>query len=797
MTGATPLDASHSSFNRHGSLRQFMPAVLVLMSGIVLSFYVFGVVRRYEDTVTHEKFEKDAAELVFLLDREIKSNLVYLEATGTFIIADEEAVTWTKFHRFVSGLLFHPSGIQALEWIPRVPHSQRESYEAAARRDGLPDFQITERQAQGVVVRAAERDEYFPVYFIEPVRGNAAAVGFDLASEAMRKEALELARDSGLMRATGRITLVQERGNQNGFLVFMPIYRKGSAADTVENRRLNLEGFTLGAFRVGDVVGSALSVFGERGIGICIQDSLAPVDQRLLYCSSSSTEGDGLKPDPREGTDAPIHVRTLTIGGRPWMIRIHATSGFVSAMKTWRPWLLLGGGVLVTLLISAYLFLLPGRTDKIRRFAEDALQAKERLEGEIVERDRVQEALRQSQKRFQDVAMSSADFIWEVDAAGKYVLALGKTRQILGYEPEEIIGRSPLDLMPEDEAKRVGAIFARIAAGKKPIVDLENWNIAKDGRRVLLLTNGVPTLDELGNLCGYRGTDRDITERNNLQQQILHGQKLEAIGRLASGIAHEINTPTQYIGDNVRFLQRSLPDLVGLLQEVEARLTDGGITAENQADLLDKLRKADAGYLTGEIPKAIEQSLQGITHVTKIVSAMRDFSHPSTRKKEPVGLNHLLEMTIAISRNEWKYIADVVTDLESSLPLVPGLPAELSQVFLNLLVNAAQAVEEAVGKDSGRKGTITVTTRSEEGWVETRIADTGKGIPEGIRENIFDPFFTTKDVGKGTGQGLAIARSVVVEKHGGTLTFETEEGKGTTFVIRLPRIDPDSEERKK
>jgi signal transduction histidine kinase len=165
---------------------------------------------------------------------------------------------------------------------------------------------------------------------------------------------------------------------------------------------------------------------------------------------------------------------------------------------------------------------------------------------------------------------------------------------------------------------------------------------------------------------------------------------------------------------------------------------------------------------------------------------MKEFSHPGSTEKTPADLNRALETTLTICRNEWKYVAEVVTDFEPDPPLVPCLTAELNQVFLNLVVNAAQAIAEKVGDRRDAKGTITVRTRRQGDWFEIQIADTGPGIPEHVRPRIFEPFFTTKPVGKGTGQGLALARSIVVDKHGGTISFDTQLGQGTTFTIRLP-----------
>jgi signal transduction histidine kinase len=190
--------------------------------------------------------------------------------------------------------------------------------------------------------------------------------------------------------------------------------------------------------------------------------------------------------------------------------------------------------------------------------------------------------------------------------------------------------------------------------------------------------------------------------------------------------------------------------------------------------------------LKEEVPRAIEQTLDGVNRVAKIVRAMKEFSHPSSEGKVAADVNRLIDNTITVANNEWKYVADLVRDFDPSLPLVPCIAGELNQVILNLIVNAAHAIGESIKADPGRKGIITITTRAAEAGVEIRVKDTGTGIPVEARAKIFDPFFTTKAVGKGTGQGLTIAHGVIVKKHGGRLSFETEMGVGTTFVIHLP-----------
>jgi signal transduction histidine kinase len=248
-------------------------------------------------------------------------------------------------------------------------------------------------------------------------------------------------------------------------------------------------------------------------------------------------------------------------------------------------------------------------------------------------------------------------------------------------------------------------------------------------------------------------------------RRLQQAQKLEALGQLASGVAHEINTPIQYISNNMRFLQESW-------QEIQRSLPAGSSDPDLQ-------------FLIEEVPRAIDQSLEGVLRVSKIVRAMRDFSHPAGENKVATEINRAIETTVTIATNEWKDVADVVLQLESKLPNVLCLPGELHQVLLNIVVNAAQAISDVVS-GTNDKGTIRISTSAADGFVEIRINDTGAGIREEHQQKVFDPFFTTKDVGKGTGQGLAIAHSVVVQQHNGRIWFETELGRGTTFIIQLP-----------
>lgn len=383
--------------------------------------------------------------------------------------------------------------------------------------------------------------------------------------------------------------------------------------------------------------------------------------------------------------------------------------------------------------------------------------------------------------------------MYGMDSQGNVSFCNPAALAIFGYQSvEEVLGKHSHTLFhhsrPDgaDYALDDCPIFACFRNGENAhVVDEVFWR--KDGTAVAVEYDSQRILRD-DQVAGVVVAFADITERKRQEIELRHGQKLEAVGRLAAGIAHEINTPIQFVGDNTRFLQNSFRDELDLIhkyEELRAAAEKGTVTP----DLLQQVAKvretADWPYLEQEIPRAMEQMLEGLSRVSTIVRGMKEFSHVDrSNEKAPGDLNRALESTLIVARNELKYVADVETHFDELPPLICHL-GDLNQVFLNLLVNAAHSIGDAV-KGTVNKGKIKVTTRLDGDWVEVAIGDSGMGIPEDVREKIFDPFFTTKGVGKGTGQGLALARAIVVEKHGGTLTFETQIGKGTTFFVRLP-----------
>jgi len=360
-----------------------------------------------------------------------------------------------------------------------------------------------------------------------------------------------------------------------------------------------------------------------------------------------------------------------------------------------------------------------------------------------------------------------------------------------------VIGLNVSKLVPTPHRQQHNEYLARyLQTGKANIIGQEReLEAVRKGGTIFPIRIAISEVDA-GDHRLFTAIVWDLSEQKIMECQLAQAQKLESIGQLAAGIAHEINTPTQYVGDNTRFLQDAFGDLCSVLAKYQQLLDaakNGSVDSSLVEEVERTLDEADLSYLSEEIPKSIQQSLEGVERVAKIVRAMKEFSHPGAEEKTPININEAIQTTITVASNEWKYVADVKTDLDANLPSVPCLPGELNQVILNLIVNAAHAIADVVKDETENKGTITVSTRQDADWAEIQVRDTGTGIPEKIKARIFDPFFTTKEVGKGTGQGLAMVHSVVVDKHGGSITCNPNEPTGTIFSIRLPlHLSPQS-----
>ncbi|HSR54323.1 MAG TPA: two-component regulator propeller domain-containing protein [Acidobacteriota bacterium] len=439
-------------------------------------------------------------------------------------------------------------------------------------------------------------------------------------------------------------------------------------------------------------------------------------------------------------------------------------------------------------------------------FRTRALSRQRRRLGETVERrtEELQESnhhLRRLKQQVELILDSVAEGLCGVDLEGRIIFANPAFSELTGFGKEQIHGRrlaelirwrDPLSQPPRQDGSVLvthSVADSGVAADPAGTQVGEDEFTRRDGT-IFPVEYALTQVEEGGKNVGAVLTFRDISEKRKLQSQLLQSQKLKSIGQLAAGIAHEINTPIQFVSDNTRFLQEAFDDLLKVvtplrgLAGLEAEGADEGL-APLIEDARKTLQECEIDYLAEEIPRAVQESQGGLDRVASIVKAMKEFSHP-TANLTPTDLNHLLASTITVARNEWKYVAEMETDFDPDLPLVSCLADEMKQVFLNVIVNAAHAIADKVGEGREERGQINISTRCCGESVEISIRDTGVGIAADIRDHIFNHFFTTKEVGRGTGQGLAIAYNVVAEKHKGAILVDSEVGCGSTFTIRLP-----------
>jgi PAS domain S-box-containing protein len=400
------------------------------------------------------------------------------------------------------------------------------------------------------------------------------------------------------------------------------------------------------------------------------------------------------------------------------------------------------------------------------------------LSRDITRRNRAEAALREAQRRMSRILETSDDGIWIVDARGCTEFANPRAAALFGLQVADVLGRTFAEVLPQSMRAAAQVDLEAIARGDSTRREMRLQRA--DGSVARLAFSRTALHDEAGAVSGAVAFLVDVTEQRRVEEELQQTTRLEAVGRLAAGIAHEINTPIQYIGDNTSFLKEAFVGLAAFVDGARPRGAGGPASAPDLEQLAEEV---DLDYVMQHVPATLQRTLDGVERVATIVRAMKEFARQDDREMVPTDLNRALLVTLEVARNEYKYVADVTTEL-GPLPLVACHPGEINQVFLNLVVNAGHAIADA-NRESRKRGEIRIATSIDGEDVIIAISDTGTGVPEEIQSRIFDPFFTTKEVGRGSGQGLAIARSVVT-KHGGQLGFTTVVGQGSTFRVRLP-----------
>lgn len=410
-------------------------------------------------------------------------------------------------------------------------------------------------------------------------------------------------------------------------------------------------------------------------------------------------------------------------------------------------------------------------------------QSNRDLTAEVARHREAEEAKSRADQLFRSIAENSADLIAVVDQSGHRIYNNPAYERLLGYTPEELKSTvSFQQIHPDDRAAVTQAAQRALETGVGESVEYRMQR--KDGTYITLESHGSFIRDSKGEIQAFVISARDVSARRMAMQT----EKLSAIGQLAAGIAHELNTPVQYISDNITFIGESWSQLESAiaLSIAPVHAAAAGASGSGSSMTTGATSPADWEWLRQEVPRAIAQSREGIRRMTKILGAMRRFSHTGGGEREHVDLNEALDATLTVVQNQIKHLASVETDYQPDLPRVECYSDELNQVFLNLIVNAAHAIRDASASQGGPRGKLTIRTLQMGDMAQIEVQDNGTGIPLHARAHVFDPFFTTKQVGEGTGQGLSICHDIVVHKHHGKIWFDTEIDKGTTFFVTVP-----------
>ncbi|MCU1605003.1 MAG: Two component multi-sensor signal transduction histidine kinase [Modestobacter sp.] len=483
----------------------------------------------------------------------------------------------------------------------------------------------------------------------------------------------------------------------------------------------------------------------------------APVAAAIWWRGRRPTDGDARGRIPDVG-DKQLFIAACAVGVAALGVVVHAPAG-----SAWE------GGAGGLLLLAAGLVAARATTSPRRRLLSARLdEAVERLTVQDAELARCAAILAATDDSIVTMSLDGVITDWNAAAAELY-----------GYTRDEALGQPVTILGPAADPDVLDAM-AGVVEGAP--TSLEAAHLRRDGSTVqtsLILSR---IHDRTGAASGIVAIARNIGEQKTRDAEFHQESKLESLGRLSAGLAHEINSPIQFVGDNARFLEEAYEELIRVVGVYRGLLDTSNPIGwmERQERVREAEATIDFDYLQKEIPSAVEQTLEGIDRVSTIVRAMKTFSHPGHKEQVPADLNEAVAATVTVTRHQISDVADLRLDL-TELPPVRCNIADLNQVFLNLIVNAADAVE-----DTGKRGVITVATAVDGDDVIVSISDTGGGIPDDVRPKIFDPFFTTKDVGRGSGQGLPLARGVVQEGHGGSLTVDSVLGRGTTFAVRIP-----------
>lgn len=686
------------------------------LAGAVITISLASIIWKWEsrDIISH--FNNSVLQHHEIFQTRMTFAFASAKSVVAFFASSQE-VTRAEFSNFTKRLQTGDPyfGIQAVEWIPRVKATDRAAYEAAAREDGYKEFVFTERTNQGNMVPAGDRDEYYPVYYIEPYQSNEIAFGFDLASNPTRLKALEQARDTNQQTASERITLVQEQGDSFGFLLFSPVYNKDSKVDSIESRRKNLKGLILIVYRIQDFIEQGEFMTGD--MNMLIFDVSAPEEKQLLYPSKSPLKSF------TENSMTNCVTTTESVGGRAWKIS-HCPKGSASLFTDHKlSFLVILLGFAATLLVASRFSLI----SKQRRVA----------------------------------ASAAADLAYLIDTANAPIFGIDltgginewnrKTENITGFSRHVAIGKDLVaNHITDDKKDEVRRILMQTLGG----IETSNYELTlstRSGTGVDILLNWTTRRDAQGEITGAIGIGQDLTEIKTYQAQIIQASKLALLGEMSTSVAHELNQP--------------LHTILMAASNINDRIESGNITP---AYLQKKLQR-----IKGQVERA-----------SLIINHMRMFGRIDDQKSVIFDPEKAVEGAISLVGEQLRLVnIELSSDFVINDPKVIGSQIQLEQVFINIILNARDAILQENNKVA-RKITIHGAPLGIN-KIKISITDTGGGIDEKIFSRIFDPFFTTKIIAHGTGLGLSISYGIIRDMQGSLTAENTDEGTRFTVIIPL------------
>ena len=421
--------------------------------------------------------------------------------------------------------------------------------------------------------------------------------------------------------------------------------------------------------------------------------------------------------------------------------------------------------------------------NKVQRM-EGSKNVLEQINKDLKEKER---ELQQKEETFRTIFETSNDGILIIQDDRIYD-SNKKAQTMFGINKEQLIGLSIEDLstenQPDGKKSKIQWIFILHRVLEQGHLVFE-WLCKRNNGSPFYVEISLNTL-RIKDIKYIQAIIRDIDKRKKLEKELQNTQRLEAIGQLTAGIAHEINSPIHYISDNMAFIDNELTTIMPVAKEILKIQKKKNVTKNDINKLKEKLANIDIEFLSKELTKAVNENKKGLSEVSEMISAMKIYAHADNAHKLPIDINKTVNSIITVCKSEWKYITDIKTTFDPSMPIISCFVNDLQQAIMNIIINAVHAIEEQNEKIKRTKGQILIHTHLESDSILISIKDNGIGIPKKTYDKVFDPFFTTKQATQELGQGLAQAYTTIVDKHEGSLTFESEYGRGSTFFIRLP-----------